>query len=84
MDNEGSEGSFLVDFLVFYRVQGSVPSGAHLECPGRSFWVPRELILGTNLSSAAVESEPNQSFWVRMSSAAVELSELNQSLVDLC
>ena len=45
-DNEYAEGSFLVDFLVFYRVWAWVGIGAHLDCPGRSFWVARELILG--------------------------------------
>ena len=44
-------------FLVFYRVRALVGIGVNLECPGRSFWVPRELILDPNLSSAAVESE---------------------------
>ena len=31
--------------------------GAHFEFPGRSLSVPRELILGPNLSAVAVESE---------------------------
>ena len=53
--------------------------GAHLECPGRSFWVPRELILGLNMSSVAVESEPSLRVGRSGSSIAVE-SELTSAV----
>ena len=64
-----------MDFLVLYRARALVGIGSNLECPGRSFWVPRELILGLNMSSVAVESEPSLRVGLSGSSIAVE-SEL--------
>ena len=67
--------SFWVVFLVFYRVRALVGIGAHLECPGKPFWVLREFILGPNMSSVAVESEPTLRLGLSWSSIVVE-SEL--------
>ena len=66
-------------FLVFYRVRALAGLGANLECPGKSFWVPGELILGFNMSSFAVESEPSLRVGLSGSSVAVE-SELTSAV----
>ena len=66
-------------FLVFYRVRALAGLGAHLECPGRPFGVPRELILGLNMSSLGVESEPSLRVGLSGSSVAVD-SELTSAV----